>query len=105
MDKKPEKEITRENEKQHHCCIETVFITVADAISKPHHEQPYHNISESIAAVDKALTDSKRKNTQNDTQDAQKYHQVCHFANTLNVILWRFLVHFTNFINKIRLYK
>ena len=105
MDKKLEKETTRENRKQRYRCIETVFITVADAISKPHHEQPYHNISEAIAAVGKALTDSKRKDAQNDTQDAQKYHQVCPFANTLNMILWRFLVHFTNFINKIRLYK
>ena len=105
MDKKLEKETTRENRKQRYRSIETVFITVADAISKPHHEQPYHNISESVAAVGKALTDSKRKDAQNDTQDAQKYHQVCPFANTLNMILWRFLVHFTNFINKIRLYK
>jgi len=93
MGKEPEKEITRENEKQHHCRIETVFITVADAVSKPHHEQTYHNISESVAAVGKTLTNSKRKDTQNDTQNAQKYHQVCHFANSLSMIDLRFLVH------------
>ncbi len=93
MGKEPEKEITRENEKQHRCRIETVFITVADAVSKPHHEQTYHNISESVAAVGKTLTNSKRKDTQNDTQNAQKYHQVCHFANSLSMIHWRFLVH------------
>jgi len=96
MDKKLEKEITRENRKQRYRSIETVFITVADAISKPHHEQPYHNISESVAAVGKALTDSERKDTQNDTQNAQKYHQVCHLANTLTMIDWRFLIHFSN---------
>jgi len=67
MDKEPEKEITRENGKQHNCCIETIFITVADAISKPHQEQANHNISESVAAVGKTLTDSERKDTQNDT--------------------------------------
>lgn len=93
MGKEPEKEITRENGKQHDCCIETVFIAVANAISKPHHEQTYHNISESVAAVGKTLTNSKRKDTQNDTQNAQKYHQVCHFANSLSMIDWRFLVH------------
>ena len=68
MDKKLEKEITRENCKQNYCCIETVFITVTDAVSKPHHEQTYHNISEAVAALGKALTDSERKDTQNDTQ-------------------------------------
>jgi len=86
MDKKLEKEITRENCKQNYCCIETVFITVTDAVSKPHHEQTYHNISEAVAALGKALTDSERKDTQNDTQNAQKYHQVCHLANALNMV-------------------
>ncbi len=70
MGKEPEKEIARENGKQHDCCIETVFIAVADAISKPHHEQTYHNVSESVAAVGETLTHSKRKDTQNDTQNA-----------------------------------
>ena len=86
MGKEPEKEITRENGKQHDCCIEAVFIAVADAISKPHHEQTNHNISESVAAVGKALPDSERKDTQNDTQNAQKYHQVCHLANALSMV-------------------
>ena len=96
MGKEPEKEITRENEKQQRCRIETVFIAVADAISKTHHEQTYHNISESVTAVGKTLTNSKRKDTQNDTQNAQKYHQVCHLANTLTMIDWRFLIHLLN---------
>ena len=86
MGKEPEKEITRENGKQHDCCIETIFTTVTDAISKPHHEQTNHNISESVTAVGKALTDSERKDTQNDTQNAQKYHQVCHLANALSMV-------------------
>ena len=86
MDKKSEKEITRENEKQHHCCIETVFITIADAISKPHHEQPYHNISESVAAVGKALTDSKRKDAQM-IPGCLEISPGFRLANTLNMIL------------------
>lgn len=93
MSQEPEKEITRENEKQHHCCIETVFITITDAVSKPHHEQTYDNIPETVAAVGKTLANSNRKDTQNDTQNAQKYHQVCHLANTLTMIDWRFLIH------------
>ena len=70
MGKELEKEITRENGKQHDCCIETVFIAVAGAISKPHHEQSYHDVSEAVAAAGKTLTHSKRKDTQNDSQNA-----------------------------------